>query len=63
MLIPGVFELSIITVFFLPAILILLSKKVSGGKKIGWFILGIVTSWIGYALFQIVESKQNPLST
>lgn len=46
----------IIAFIFWPMIHVLASQQVKGGKRAGWFILVLLFSWVGYAVFLIVNS-------
>jgi hypothetical protein len=48
--------LIVLVMAILPALLVTLSSKVSGGSKIGWAMIAFFFSWIGFAVFLIVSA-------
>ena len=40
-------------IFGVPVLCVLLSSRAHGGAKFGWFIVALVFSWIGLAIFLI----------
>ncbi|ATZ73009.1 hypothetical protein CWC33_04555 [Idiomarina sp. X4] len=54
----SVWQLLILAVLFslvfLPFLLTLFSKKVRGEMKLGWALLVLFTSWLGYAAFLLL---------
>ena len=54
----GTAELVLILVIaFLPIILIAISPRTEGMKKLWWILLSIILSWIAYILFLIFTDK------
>jgi hypothetical protein len=54
-IIVAVFYLGIVAVFYLgPIIWVLSSSRSRGGAKFGWFIVVLLFSWLGLAVFLIV---------
>lgn len=57
----SIWQLVIILVMFLigvlPWIMALLSKKVKGTKKLVWFILSFLFSWIGYIAYYAIAVR------
>ena len=50
----GVVWMIIFTIILsLPPVLVLLSKRSSGGAKFGWFMLTSLFSWLAYVLFLV----------
>lgn len=47
----------ILLLIITPLFLTLLSKRSKGTSKIGWLILVLFTSWIGYCAFLIVTTR------
>ena len=61
----GIWQLLILLIVVFPVIPLLLtafSKRANGAQKVGWVILIVFTSWIGYAIFLIVTSFMNTQS-
>ena len=45
----------VLTIFYLlPILLVMFSKQVSASRKLGWVILTVFLSWIGYALMLLL---------
>ena len=40
----------------LPFLLVLCSSRVRGYEKLGWALISLFLSWIGFAAFMIVQS-------
>jgi hypothetical protein len=45
-------------VWLLPGGLVLLSPRVRGSAKVGWGLLAVFFSWVGYAVFLIVNAER-----
>ena len=45
-------------VLSLPPVLVLFSKRVSGGTKVLWFILTSIFSWLAYLPFLVLTRKK-----
>lgn len=64
----GISIWQLLTIFILfgslliPLMLTLFSKRANGGQKVGWAILVLCTSWIGYAIFLILAPATAPLN-
>jgi hypothetical protein len=53
----SIWQLIILLFLFLPSLLVLLSKRVSGWKKAGWFII-VFSMWlVGYIIFFLMTKK------
>ena len=50
--------IAIIAYFVLPVAWVLLSKRCSGAEKFGWFIITLIFSWLGLALFLITRKRE-----
>lgn len=50
-----ILSIPLFAVFLLPLLLTFLSKRAQGAPKLGWCILVVFTSWIGYAIFLIAS--------
>ena len=55
-------EWSLLIVSSLPPFFILYSKRVSGGKKLLWFLLTSVLSWFAYVPFLLLTRKTDASS-
>ena len=54
----GTAELVIILVIaYLPLILIAISPRTEGMKKLWWILLSLILSWIAYILFLVFTDK------
>lgn len=53
--------LAVFAIGILPCLMALLSTKVSGGKKLIWFLLSFTFSWLGYLVyyFAVVHGLPN----
>jgi len=54
----GVWSLIMTIVLSVPPVLVLLSKRATGGSKVLWFILTSIFSWLAYAGFLYVTRKK-----
>lgn len=50
----GVTLILFLLVTILPSVLALMSQKVSGDKKLIWFLLSLFMSWIGFLAFYLL---------
>jgi len=59
---PSIAQLLILLALFvlvvLPVILVLTSKRASGGVKFGWFVAAVLFSWLGYIGFMIATKDK-----
>ena len=51
-------ELIIMLICLLPPILVLISRRTSGGTKFAWFLVSLLLSWLGYILFLLFTGKK-----
>ena len=42
----------------LPAVLVLCTSRVRGFEKLGWTLVSLFLSWVGFAVFMIVMSTR-----
>lgn len=49
--------LLILFLFVLPPVLVIASKRASGGARYGWFLAAVVLSWLGYLAFILVTKS------
>jgi uncharacterized membrane protein len=55
----AVFYLGIVAIFYLgPILWVLFSSRSRGAAKFGWFIVVLLFSWLGLAVFLIVTQAQ-----
>lgn len=55
---PGLWVLLIVAFFYLtPLLWVVLSPRSRGGAKLGWFIVVLLFSWLGFAVFLIVTQS------
>ena len=54
----GVWDIVVLIVLSLPPVFVYFSKRVSGRRKVWWFIGTSVLSWLGYAAFLFFERKR-----
>jgi len=47
----------VLSIFLVPAVLVLNSRRTSGSKKLGWFLITIFLSWLGYGFFLVFTNK------
>ena len=47
---------ALVFLVMLPPLLILCSSRAKGAEKVGWAILALFMSWVGYAAFLIIKS-------
>lgn len=50
----GAMEIALLIVLSLPPLFVLMSKRVSGGRKVLWFVLTSVFSWLAYVPFVLM---------
>lgn len=50
----GWMEITLLIVLSLPPLFVLASKRVHGGRKILWFVLTSVFSWLAYVPFVLM---------
>jgi hypothetical protein len=50
----GWLEIGVLVVLSLPPLFVLASKRVSGGRKLLWFVLTSVFSWLAYLPFVLM---------
>jgi len=55
----GMGHIELFFILLLPPILVLISPRVGGSKKIGWFLIALFLSWLGYGLFLVLASEKN----
>lgn len=56
--------LILLAVFLLPIVWVLFSSRSHGDAKLGWFVVVLFFSWLGFAVFLIVtQSSRNQTST
>ena len=53
-LVPFIAPVIILFIYLTPVIWVLLSGRSRGGSKFGWFIVTVLFSWLGLAVFLIV---------
>jgi hypothetical protein len=46
----------VLVLLLLPPVLVLMSGRTAGGPKLGWALLAFFLSWIGFAIFLIVNA-------
>lgn len=51
------FLLFMILIVVIPPVLILSSKRVTGGKKFAWFLGALFFSWLAYVAFRIATGR------
>ncbi len=61
----GWMDLALLVVLSLPPLFVLASKRVAGGRKLLWFVLTSLFSWLAYVPFVLMtkpadEPKQTP---
>ena len=49
--------------YVLPLLWVLVSNRTQGGTKFGWFIVVLLFSWLGLAVFLIITKVPNREST
>ncbi|MCL1074738.1 hypothetical protein [Shewanella dokdonensis] len=54
----SIYSVMLVTVLA-PLLLTVFSKRTKGAAKLGWAILVIVFSWVGYAIFLIATTYLN----
>lgn len=55
----GFYELIFIFMISIPPIiLVLVSNRIKGSKKFGWFLVCLFLSWLGYGLFLVLTDKK-----
>ncbi len=54
----SLWQLIILLLILLPSVYVLVSGRSHGGAKFGWFIVALLLSWIGLAVFLIVTQKE-----
>ncbi len=59
----SVYMLLLLVGLIVPMLLTLFSKRASGATKMGWVIIVLIFSWIGYALFLIFAPMINNLTS
>lgn len=55
----GLLEWIFLIVLSLPPLFVIWSKRVSGGRKVFWFVLTSLFSWLAYVPFIIVTKKDS----
>jgi hypothetical protein len=55
----GLLEWVFLIVLSVPPLFVIWSKRVSGGRKVFWFVLTSLFSWLAYVLFIIVTKKDS----
>ena len=53
----SMFGFVLFILFLLPAVIVLFSKRSSGWKKVGWFVIALWFSYIGLILFLLITKK------
>ena len=53
----SIWQLIIILLMFMPSIIVLFSKRVSGWRKFGWFLVASAMWVIGLVLFFLLTKK------
>jgi hypothetical protein len=53
--------LILLAVFLLPIVWVLFSSRSHGGAKLGWFVVVLFFSWLGFAVFLIVTQRSRDL--
>ncbi|HEX8962899.1 MAG TPA: hypothetical protein VF801_07830 [Rhodocyclaceae bacterium] len=59
----GLLEWIFLIVLSLPPLFVIWSKRVSGGRKVLWFVLTSLFSWLAYALFILMTRKRDSSSS
>lgn len=54
----GVLALLPLALVLIPVILVLASRRVNGSEKLGWALVVLCTSLLGYGVFLIVTHKK-----
>ncbi len=49
-----------IVILVAPALLVLASRRVHGYEKLGWTLVSLFLSWIGFAAFLVVHANRSP---
>jgi hypothetical protein len=60
---PEVVPFVVLFLYLAPLIWVLSSSRSRGGAKLGWFIVVLVFSWLGFAAFLIVTQPPKPGGT
>lgn len=50
----GWMEIALLIVLSLPPLFVLTSKRVAGGRKVFWFVMTSVFSWLAYVAFVLM---------
>jgi hypothetical protein len=58
-ILPILFVLLILLVYFGPIIWVLASGRSHGGAKFGWVLVTFFFSWVGFAAFLILTQASN----
>lgn len=50
----GAMDIALLVVLSLPPLFVLMSKRVAGGRKVLWFVLTSIFSWLAYVPFVVM---------
>jgi uncharacterized RDD family membrane protein YckC len=59
----GLLEWVFLIVLSLPPLFVIWSKRVSGGRKVFWFIMTSLFSWLAYVPFLVMNRKDSSPSS
>ena len=53
-------QMLLLVLFVLPALLVVASSKVHGYEKLGWSLVSLFLSWVGFMVFLITHGSRFP---
>ncbi len=59
----GLLDWVFLIVLSLPPLFVIWSKRVRGGRKVFWFVMTSLFSWLAYVLFILMTRKQDSSSS